>query len=61
VPLILAAAGGAAAAGLLVPVPPVLQAILATAVYGVLLLLVGRFPPELRHALAAPRRARAGH
>jgi O-antigen/teichoic acid export membrane protein len=59
VPLILAAAGGAAAAGLLVPVPPVLQAILATAVYGVLLLLVGRFPPELRHALAAPRRARA--
>jgi len=59
VPRIVLAAGGAAAAGLLAPVPAVAQAILATAVYGLLLLLVGRFPPELRHALAAPRRARA--
>jgi hypothetical protein len=30
--------------------------VLATAVYGLLLLLVGRFPPELRRALATPRR-----
>jgi peptidoglycan biosynthesis protein MviN/MurJ (putative lipid II flippase) len=60
VPRILLAAGGAAAAGLLAPVPAVAQALLATAVYALLLLLVGRFPPELRHALAAPRRAHAG-
>ena len=59
VPLIVAAAGGAAAAGLLAPVGPVGGAVLATVVYALLLLLVGRFPPELRHALAAPRRRRA--
>jgi O-antigen/teichoic acid export membrane protein len=61
VPRIAVAAAGAAAAGLAAPVPAVPQAILATGVYAVLLLVVGRFPPELRNALAAPRRARAGH
>jgi O-antigen/teichoic acid export membrane protein len=59
VPRVLVAAGGAAAAGLAAPLPAVAQGVLATAVYALLLLLVGRFPPELRHALAAPRRARA--
>jgi Na+-driven multidrug efflux pump len=59
VPRVLVAAGGAAAAGLAAPLPAVAQGILATAVYALLLLAVGRFPPELRHALAAPRRARA--
>ena len=46
------AAAVALGAGLALPAPVVVQAIVATAVYGLALLLVGRFPPELRTVLS---------
>lgn len=59
VPRIAVAAAGAAAAGLLLPGPVLVDGVVATAVYAALLVVVGRFPPELRAAIAAPRRRRA--
>ncbi|MDX6618802.1 MAG: hypothetical protein QOK36_1188, partial [Gaiellales bacterium] len=58
VPRVVLAAAAALGAGLAAPVPVVVQAIIATAVYGVALALVGRFPPELQHVLAVRRRGR---
>lgn len=58
VPRVVLAAAAALGAGLVAPAPVVVQAIIATAVYGVALALVGRFPPELRHVLAVRRRGR---
>ena len=57
VPRVMLAAGAALAIGLVVPVHPVAQAVMATIVYGLALVVVGRFPPELRSALASRRSA----
>jgi O-antigen/teichoic acid export membrane protein len=58
VPMVLAAAGVALGASLLLPVPVLLQAVAATLIYGVALVVVRRFPPELRTALSARRAGR---
>lgn len=55
VPRVVAAAGVALGVGLAVPLPAVAQAVLATLVYGVALVAVRRFPPELRTAVALRR------
>jgi O-antigen/teichoic acid export membrane protein len=52
VPLVLLAAGSALVAGLAMPVPVIAQAAIATLVYGLALMLVRRFPPELRRAVS---------
>ncbi len=48
VPRVGVAAAVALAAGLALPAPAVVQFVAATVVYGIALVLVGRFPPELR-------------
>jgi O-antigen/teichoic acid export membrane protein len=53
VPRVVVAAAVALGAGLVLPAPAVVQAVVATAVYALALVLVGRFPPELRSALAS--------
>jgi O-antigen/teichoic acid export membrane protein len=58
VPRVLVAAGAALGAGLALPAPVIAQAVVATATYGLALVLVGRFPPEVRSALALRRGGR---
>jgi O-antigen/teichoic acid export membrane protein len=60
VPRIAVAAAIALGAGLVVPIPAVLQAALATVVYGIALVGVRRFPPELQSALALRRYSALG-
>ena len=57
VPRVLVAGAAALGAGLLLPLPVLAQAVVATAVFGVALVVVGRFPPELRTALVSRRRS----
>jgi O-antigen/teichoic acid export membrane protein len=55
VPLVLLAAAISLGSGLLLPAPELLQAVAATLVYAVALLVVRRFPPELHTALSTRR------
>jgi O-antigen/teichoic acid export membrane protein len=55
VPRVLAAAAVALGVGLATPIPVIAQALLATLVYGIALIAVRRFPPELRSAVALRR------
>jgi O-antigen/teichoic acid export membrane protein len=57
VPIALIAGAVAVGAGHLVGVHPVLDVLVGTCVYAVALAVVGRFPPELRHALQVGRTA----
>ena len=61
VPLVLAAAAVALGIAVVLPVPVLVQAVVATLIYGVALVLVRRFPPELRTALSARRAGRPAH
>lgn len=51
IPIALAAGGAGVGAGLLLGIHPVVNAIAGLAVYAAALALLGRFPPELAHAL----------
>ena len=53
VPRVGVAAAVALAAGLALPAPAVVQFVVATLVYGIALVLVGRFPPELRSLVSS--------
>jgi O-antigen/teichoic acid export membrane protein len=55
VPRVAAAAAVALGFGLAAPIPVIAQALLATLVYGLALVAVRRFPPELRSAVALRR------
>jgi O-antigen/teichoic acid export membrane protein len=55
VPRVVAAAAVALGVGLAAPIPAIAQALLATLVYGLALIAVRRFPPELRSAVALRR------
>jgi O-antigen/teichoic acid export membrane protein len=60
IPLALLAGGVALGAGHLLGVHAILDIVIGTAVYAVVLLAVGRFPPEIGHALSAKRPAEDG-
>jgi O-antigen/teichoic acid export membrane protein len=53
VPRVVVAAAVALGASLALPAPVVVQAVVATVVYGLALVLVGRFPPELRSVVSS--------
>jgi O-antigen/teichoic acid export membrane protein len=57
IPLALAAGGAGVGVGWLVGVHPVLDVLVGTGVYAIALLAIGRFPPEVGHALRAGRTA----
>jgi O-antigen/teichoic acid export membrane protein len=56
IPVALAAAAAGVGAGLLLGGPEVVRAVVGSVVFLVVVVLLGRFPPEVRHALAARRR-----
>ncbi|HEX3510469.1 MAG TPA: flippase [Solirubrobacteraceae bacterium] len=58
--LVGAAAGIAVAAGLLLPVHPIIGALVASVLYFLALRMVGRFPPEVRELFARRMRAAPG-
>ena len=51
----LVAGGAAIGAGHLVGVHPVLEVLVGSCVYAIVLAALGRFPPEIGHALRARR------
>jgi O-antigen/teichoic acid export membrane protein len=55
VPVALVAAGAALLPGLLLPVHPIIGTLVATLIYAGVLFALGRFPPELAHAIATRR------
>jgi O-antigen/teichoic acid export membrane protein len=55
VPLALVAGGAAIAVGRLAGVHPVVEVLVGTCVYAIVLAALGRFPPEIGHALRARR------
>jgi O-antigen/teichoic acid export membrane protein len=55
IPLALIAGGAGVGVGHLVGVHPVIQVLAGTAVYGIVLAILGRFPPEIGHALRGGR------
>jgi O-antigen/teichoic acid export membrane protein len=55
IPLALLAGGAGVGVGHLVGVHPVLDVVVGTCVYGLVLAAFGRFPPEIGHALRAGR------
>ena len=55
IPVALLAAAAGLGAGLLVGLHPVVEVLLATGVYALVLRILGRFPPEIGHALRAKR------
>jgi O-antigen/teichoic acid export membrane protein len=57
IPLALLAAGAGVGIGHLVGLHPVIEVAIGTGVYGLVLAAVGRFPPEIGHALRAGRAA----
>ncbi|MHB8492651.1 MAG: hypothetical protein ACYDA6_10635, partial [Solirubrobacteraceae bacterium] len=57
VPVALVAAGAGIGMGRLVGVHPLLEAFVGTCVYACILMVLGRFPPEINHALKARRLA----
>jgi O-antigen/teichoic acid export membrane protein len=52
VPRVVVAAAAALGAGLVLPAPAIVQVVVATAVYALALVVVGRFPPELRGVMS---------
>jgi O-antigen/teichoic acid export membrane protein len=58
VPVALLAGAAGVGLGRLVTVHPVLEVLLGTAAYGIVLALLGRFPPEIGHALGTGRRVK---
>jgi len=57
IPLALVAGGAGIGVGHLVGVHPVLEVLVGTCVYAIILAVFGRFPPEVGHALRARRTA----
>ncbi len=57
VPIALLAGGAGIGIGYLVGVDPVVQVLVGTCVYALALVAIGRFPPEIGHALRAKRTA----
>jgi len=57
IPVALLAGGLGVGAGYLVGVHPVLDVFVGTCVYALVLAAIGRFPPEVGHALRATRMA----
>jgi len=55
VPVALLAGGAGVGVGHLVGVQPLLDVLVGTCVYAIVLLVLGRFPPEIGHALRARR------
>ena len=53
VPRVIIAGAAALGAGLALPAPVIVQFFVGTVVYGVALVLVGRFPPELRSLVSS--------
>ncbi len=53
VPRVVVAAAVALGAGLALPAPVIVQFVVATVVYALALVLVGRFPPELRSLVSS--------
>jgi O-antigen/teichoic acid export membrane protein len=58
VPVALLAGAAGVGLGRLVTVHPVLEVLVGTAAYGIVLALLGRFPPEIGHALRGGRRVK---